>query len=108
MITPQASRIAMIITHINEKAEGLHSYYHVVQLRIKSSACGFRCCDSKWVENSLNVMDVIIFNKALSTQFKISPCLLPLALPILGSPMLPLTLHELTMTLELFKCTWLC
>lgn len=32
MITPQASGIAVIITHINEKAEALHSYYHILQL----------------------------------------------------------------------------
>lgn len=47
MITPQASGIAMIITHINEKPEVLHSYYHLIQLRVKSSTCGFSFSDSK-------------------------------------------------------------
>lgn len=33
MITPQASKITKIITHINENAEVLHSYYHLIQLK---------------------------------------------------------------------------
>lgn len=66
MITPQTSWITMIITHINEKAGVLHSYYHLIQLRVKSSTYRFSFSDSKSIKNSWNVMDAIIFNKTLS------------------------------------------
>lgn len=70
MITAQASGKAMMITHRNEKAEALHHYYRVTQLRVKSTAHGVRFSDSKSIENFSYVMVVLIFCDTLSTELR--------------------------------------